>query len=291
VQERITTLLDKLEQQPQIEFNEEIARQLPGSVILKLLGLPQHHMARLREWANALQEGMGIPYALATALKRADQAMADMNAILSAEIAIRREKPAEDLLTELLRAVEDGETLTEQEMLGSLQVLIVAGHDTTSNTLTLGLEALSRHPDVWEYLYRNPDKAVEVSLELMRYIAMSTSQPRIAAADFAWHGKQIKRGDIVFLMLAAAARDPRVFQNPETMEPQRDVDSSPVFGPGAHHCIGHLLAKMQVAEFFKALVQRFEGAIVLDDTLRFMPQIPFRGLYELNVRMRPRQSL
>lgn len=288
VQERVKELLEKLSRQPQVEFNEEIARQLPGSVILKLIGLSQDHLPRLREWANALAEGVGVPFADVAALTRVDKAMADMNAVLVPEIQSRRKAPRNDLLTELVHAVEDGESLSEEEMLGGLHVLIVAGHDTTSNTLTLGLEALARHPDVWEYLYRHPDKALEVSLELMRYMAMSTSQPRIAADDFEWHGRKLKRGDLVFLMFAAANRDPRAFADPEAINVQRDLEASMVFGPGLHHCIGHLLAKMQVAEFFAALSQRFVSAEILDERLDFMPQVVFRGLYHLNVRMTPR---
>jgi len=288
VQERVRLLLDKLERQPEIEFNEQIARQLPGSVILKLIGLSQDHLPRLREWANALAEGVGVPFAEVAALKRVDQAMADMNAVLVPEIELRRQAPRNDLVSELVHAVEDGESLSEEEMLGGLHVLIVAGHDTTSNTLTLGLEALSRHPDIWQYLYRHPDEALNISLELMRYMAMSTSQPRIVAEDFDWHGRALKRGDLVFLMFAAANRDPRAFPNPEAINVQRDLEPSLVFAPGLHHCIGHLLAKMQVAEFFAALAQRFSGAEILDERLAFMPQVVFRGLYHLNVRVTAR---
>ena len=288
VQERVATLMDELEKKPQIEFNEEIARQLPGSVILKLLGLSQDYFPRLRGWSAAFMEGIGVPYADMAAKKRADEAMAEMNAVFAEEIDARRRSPRDDLLTAMLAATEDGETLTENEMLGALQVLIVAGHDTTSNTMTLGLAALAEHPDVWDYMYRYPERILECCLELMRYVAMSTSQPRIAAEDFEWQGKQVRKGDLIFLMLAAANRDPRVFENPEAMDVRRSNERSMVFAPGLHHCIGHLLAKMQVAEFFGQLVRRFKGAEILDPRLNFMPQIAFRGVYELNVRMQPR---
>jgi pimeloyl-[acyl-carrier protein] synthase len=288
VRERIDTLLGGLALQPEVEFNEQIARQLPGSVILKLTGLSQDQLPRLRKWSNAFGEGIGTPFASIEALKRADNAMAEMNSLLIDEIAKRSENSQDDLLGELMRAADDGETLSQEEMLGALHVLIIAGHDTTSSTITLGLEALARNPDAWDYLYRHPERSLETSLELMRYIAMSTSQPRIASADFEWHGKSVRRGDIVFLMLAAANRDPRVFSEPERIDPQRNLEQSMVFAPGLHHCIGHLLAKMQVSEFFTSLVQRFQGAEILDENLQFLPQVAFRGLHTLNVRMQPR---
>jgi pimeloyl-[acyl-carrier protein] synthase len=119
-------------------------------------------------------------------------------------------------------------------------------------------------------------------------VAMSTAQIRVAAADFEWHGKQIHKDDFVFLMFAAANRDPRVFTNPDQIDPDRNNERSMVFAPGLHHCIGHMLAKMQVTEFLSELVRRFEGAKVLDRELSFMSQIAFRGLFHLNVRMKPR---
>ena len=290
VQERVAMLVDKLQKNPQIEFNEEIARVLPGNVILKLLGLSEDYFPKLRGWSAAFMEGIGVPYADMAAKKRADHAMAEMNAVFAAEIEARRKAPREDLLSSMLAATEDGQTLSESEMLGALQVLIVAGHDTTSNTMTLGLAALAEHPDAWDWMYRHPEKTLECCLELMRYVAMSTSQPRIAAEDFEWHGKRVKKGDLIFLMLAAANRDPRVFGNPDAMDVHRNNERSMVFAPGLHHCIGHLLAKMQVVEFFGQLVRAFEGAEILDPRLNFMPQIAFRGVYELNVRMKPRRE-
>jgi pimeloyl-[acyl-carrier protein] synthase len=268
VKERVGILMDKLEQQPEIEFNEQITRQLPGSVILKLFGLPQENMSRLKDWANAFQEGIGVPYADINAKKLAEKAMVEISSLLA--------------------ATEDGESLSEDEMLGALQLVLVAGHDTTSATLTLGLAALAEHPDLWNYMHRHPEKLLDSCMELMRYIAMSTAQIRVAAADFEWHGKQIRAGDFVFLFFAAANRDPRVFPDPERIDPLRNNERSMVFAPGLHHCIGHMLAKMQVTEFFGELVRRFESATVLDPRLDFMSQIAFRGLYHLNVRMKPR---
>ena len=292
VKERVAVLMDQLQRQPETEFNEAMARQLPGSVILKLFGLPQEHMSRLKDWANAFQEGIGVPYADMAAKRLAENACKEMTELFIAEIDERRRQPGreDDLISSLLAATVDGDALTEDEMLGALQLILVAGHDTTSSTLTLGLAALADSPDLWRYMHGHPDKILESCLELMRFIAMSTAQVRVAAADFEWHGKQLKRGEFVWLMFAAANRDPRVFPDPERIDPTRNNERSMVFAPGLHHCIGHLLAKMQVTEFFSELVRRFEGAEVLDPRLDFMSQIAFRGLYRLNVRMRPRKT-
>ncbi len=203
--------------------------------------------------------------------------------------ASRRGKPPQDdLIAALMQASEGGDTLSEDEMLGALQLALIAGHDTTSATLTLGLAALAKNPGLWDHMYRHPEKTLDSCMELMRFVAMSTLQMRFVAENFTWHGKEIKQGDFVFLVFAAANRDPRVFADPEQINPERDHEKSMVFAPGLHHCIGHLLAKMQVTEFFGALVQRFSGVELLDPKLDFMSQIAFRGLHHLNVRMIPR---
>ena len=124
--------------------------------------------------------------------------------------------------------------------------------------------------------------------EIMRLSAMSAALPRIAAEEFNWHGKTIRAGDPVYLIQAAGNRDPRVYAHADRLDLERDNSQSLVFAPGLHHCVGHLLAKMQLTEFFSALVARFEGVEILDPTLDFMPQIVFRGLFKLNVRLRPR---
>ncbi len=291
VKERVRVLMERMEQQPTIEFNEEIARPLPGSLILKLLGIPQDRLGKLREWANAIVEALGVPFADMAAKKRAELAMHEMTELFKSVIAERRRAPlADDLVSAMIAASEDGDTLSEDEMIGAMHLVLIAGHDTTSSTLTLGLATLIEHPELWGYMFQNPDKILDSCLELMRYEAMATCQPRLAAQDFEWHGKQIRKGQFVWLMLATANRDPRVYTDPERLDPTRSNDRSMVFAPGLHHCIGHQLAKMQVTEFFSELVRRFSGAQLLDPELKFMAQIVFRGVYHLNVRLQPRRA-
>lgn len=292
VQERVATLMHKLETEGverSIEFNEEIGRPLPGSVILKLLGLPPENLPRLRDWATAFVEAVAVPGVSDAALQRFEDALADMNGLLTTEIEKRRVEPQDDLLTAMVKANEAGDTLSLDEMLGTLHVLVVAGHDTTASSMTMGLATMIAHPESWDYMYTHPEKTMDCVLELARHMAMATSQPRFVLRDFEWNGHQIKQGQVVFLMLAAGNRDPRVFPDPEKLDFERRNDRSLTFAPGAHHCIGHLVAKLQLTEFFGELVKRFEGAELLDEKLDFMPQIAFRGLNQLKVRMKPRQ--
>ena len=288
VQARVAQLLEATSPDEPVEFVEGIARQLPGGVILKLMGLPQEHLPRLKSWANAFQAGLASSRPEIKWLEAADRAMIEMNDIFREAIEEHRLNPREDLLTSLIEATEDGQSLSEDEMLAALSLILVAGHDTTHNSMTLGLVVLGRSPQNWRHMYEHPDRTLNCVNEIMRLSAMSAAQPRVATEDFDWHGKTIRAGDPLYLMQAAGNRDPRVFAHPEQLDLDRDNSQSLVFGPGLHHCVGHLLAKMQLPEFFGALLQRFEGVEFLDPALDFMPQIIFRGLYKLNVRLRPR---
>jgi cytochrome P450 len=113
---------------------------------------------------------------------------------------------------------------------------------------------------------------------------MSTLQGRVAAEDFDWRGHQIKRGEIVLLLIAGANRDPSVFADPDVFDPARPQDKNVTFAPGLHFCIGHFLAKMQLQEYFSALIERYEP-VVLDDRLDFGMSLGFRGLETLHVRL------
>lgn len=288
VQGRVSQLLEDANPDQPLEFVEGIARQLPGGVILKLMGLPQEHLPRLKSWANAFQAGLASSRPEIKWLEAAERAMIEMNEIFSKAIEEHRRTPREDLLTSLIEATEDGQSLSEDEMLAALSLILVAGHDTTHNSMTLGLVVLGRSPQNWRYMYEHPDRTLNCVNEIMRLSAMSAAQPRVATEDFEWHGKTIRAGDPLYLMQASGNRDPSIYAHADQLDFDRDNSQSLVFGPGLHHCVGHLLAKMQLTEFFGALVQRFEGVEFLDPTLDFMPQIIFRGLYKLNVRLKPR---
>jgi cytochrome P450 len=123
----------------------------------------------------------------------------------------------------------------------------------------------------------------------MRYVAMATALPRIVARDFVWRDRQLRQHQLVMLMMAGGNRDPRVFTEPEKLMLSRSNEDSLTFGPGLHHCIGHLLAKMQMSEFFSALTQRFDGVEVTEEP-QFLHNLVFRGVRGLKVRFRPRAS-
>ena len=270
-----------------VEFVDTIARAITGRVILHLFGLGEPLLERFQSWSQALNLALGVFNAPAEALDAAETALREMKEVLTPEIEARRKRPTEDFLSQLVLAHEDGDQLSHEEVMGICYVALLAGHDTTMNSMALGVDILARNPDQIDYLLAHPDDIVNSVMEITRLSAMSTGQGRLVTEDFAWHGARLKKGDFAMLMFAAANRDPRRFANPTALDLSRDSNEVVTFAPGIHHCIGHLLAKMQLSEFFVRFFSRFDVEL-LDDELAFIAAYSFRGLDEMNVRLTPR---
>jgi cytochrome P450 len=289
VRERVATVLDRAEAQRELEFNEGVARQLPGAVILRLLGMSESYLDRLKAWTDGVTRALTSFDPKLEWLDELERVVTEMVRIFEQEIEDRRRTPRSDFITALVTTVDGGDTLTVDEMIAALILVIIAGHDTTSNSMTLGVRALDRNRPVWREMRAKPERSVDAAIEIMRYSAMSAAQPRLAAQDFEWRGRKIRKDDIVMLLIAGGNRDPKVFPNPEQLDLARANDQSQTFAPGLHHCIGHLLAKLQLGEFFSALTQRFDRVEVLEEP-EFTPNLVFRAVTGLKVRFHPHSS-
>lgn len=286
--QRAELLVDKMCAEGELEFNEGISRAMTGDVLFKLLGMPEENLADLRDWATWLMEGVGATVPTAERLEKSDLALRLMNEVVARELEKRRTNPQDDLITGLLNASEGDDKLSFDEILAQMHVAIVAGHDTTMNTLTLSVAALARDPEAWAWVEQNQDKMLDIVTELQRHIGMVGGQPRLVEEDFELGGKTIRKGDLVAVLIAAANRDPAVFAHPDKLDFTRDNRNSMVFAPGVHFCLGHHLAKMQLTEFLGALVRKVKRIEVLDDELDFLPVWVFRGVYQMKVRVTPR---
>jgi cytochrome P450 len=280
----IDRVLTDAGQHAEVDFVEDVAVAITGRVMAKLLGVPEAHVGKLRQWSWDMNVGLG-PARTPAILDQMEASLREMKAILEAEIEDRRRRPSDDFLSQLVMARDSGEGLTQDELLGLCYVTLSAGHDTTAHSMTLGFSALVQNSTARRYLVEHPNEIGESVSEVMRFIAMSTAQPRVAADDFQWHGQNIKKGDYVYLMIAAANRDPREFPNPEQLDLTRATDRSLVFASGIHHCIGHLLAKMQLSEFFPEAFRRYPNPKLLDEQMKWQPSLVFRGVEHLRVSL------
>jgi len=239
----------------------------------------------LRNWSIALNTALGGQPNDPAVVENAERNLLEMRALFLAEIEKRRLSPTEDFISLLVTARENDDRMSDEEVLGVLYIVLIAGHDTTMNTLVLSVATLARFPEAGAYIRDNPDRIADIVMEMMRYIAMSFTMLRTVKEDFEWRGHQMREGQFVFLSMAAANRDPKVFPNPDVLDFTRKQDQNMAFAPGVHHCIGHFLAKMQVGEFLTEFCARFEPE-VLDARLNFGHAIGFRGLENLHVRLK-----
>lgn len=270
-----------------IDFVRDIARLVPSRMILRQFGMDESLLPMIERWT--ILNVNGNPGATFEQLQQVDEALAEMRSVFQPLIDARREQPGEDFISYLVSARDGDDSLSEDEVFGTCTITFIGGHDTTINTMGLGTVLLARDPDFADLVRSRPELLPDALMELQRLAGMSTFMSRVVKEDFEWHGNSLRKGDLVLLCQGAANRDPAVFTDPETLNIERDQRRNMTFAPGMHHCIGHLLAKMMLSEFFPAFLNRFDVEI-LDETLDYAPGAAFRGLASLNVRLHPRTT-
>jgi cytochrome P450 len=273
------------------DFASQIAYPLPATVILTMLGISLENLEKVRHWNQSIVMALATARPPLDTVVQAEQAIIEMNEMVMAEIAARRLQPRDDFLSALMSVSEAEDRLSEKEMLGICHVLLTAGHETTVNSMVLGLVAWCRNPAQRAlFLDGSADQMLAIN-EMMRLSGMSMLQRKIALVEFVWHGQTIKPGDFIFLFVGAANRDPAVFKNPDVMDIRRaNLEQAMTFGPGIHHCVGHYLARVELAVFFDRFLRRFDQLSITDLELAQGPAITFRGLRHLNVRYGQRKQ-
>ncbi|MHC1563317.1 cytochrome P450 [Actinomycetospora sp. C-140] len=262
---------------PPADLVAQYALPIPSLVICELLGVPPGDQAEFQERTNA-QLDTGLAEERRVAL--AAEALAYMQGL----VARARREPGEDLIGMLLR--EHSENLTNDELVGIANLLLVAGHETTANMLGLGTLALLRHPDQLARV-RDDDEAVAPAVEeLMRWLSIvSSGSPRLARRDVEIDDVTIRRGDLVVFNLPAANRDPAVVDDPERFDITRDGPPHVAFGHGVHHCLGAPLARMEMRIAYPALLRRFPTLhlAVPDEEIAWATTHAIHGLERLPV--------
>lgn len=266
IQQIADELLDRVQAQGKMEIVADYAFPLPINVIAEMLGIPQSDWAQIRVWSEALARGLGVG-------KRDPEVHAHMRAFgeyTARLVADKRQHPADDLISQMIAIEEEGDRLSEAELLSTITLLIFAGHETTSNLIATGTLMLLDHPDQLAKLKADPGLVPAAVEELLRFNGPATiAGPRFATEDMEFAGQQIRRGDVLFPVLLSANRDESQFTRPEDLDIARKLERHLAFGYGIHTCLGAPLA-------------RLEGSIAFATLLRRMPNL------HLNV---PRESI
>jgi cytochrome P450 len=280
--EAITTeLLDRAARGRGMDVVADFAYPLPVIVIAEMLGVPPEDRQRFQDWSAVLIRTLdaGVP---ADLMESAYVARDALRAYLGGIVALRRQEPRDDMISELIAVEERGDALSEPELLTMCQLLLVAGHETTVNLIGNGVLTLLENRDERERLHREPELARSAVEEMMRFTSPVQVTGRVALEDMEIGGRAVRARQTVTGVLAAANRDPEVFSDPDRLDLGRDPNPQIGFGRGIHFCLGAPLARLEAQIAIPALFERFRG-LVLAGAPEPRPMFVLRGLQRLPV--------
>jgi cytochrome P450 PksS len=282
-------LLDRVHAKGSMDLIEDFAFPLPMIVIAELLGIPPRDRLRFRNWSTAFVTPSANLQRSAKKLAKAGQVMADFTRYMRQVFTERRQEPRNDLISRLLQAEENGDTLREEELFSMMILLIVAGHETTVNLIGNGMLALLQHPEQRALLQAYPSLLPAAIEEMIRYDGpVERATMRFATEDVTLGDQTIPRGDAVSLVLAGADRDPAHFPNPDTFDITRENNRHLGFGLGIHYCLGSALARSEGQIAINTLLQRYPTLRLAapPEQLKWRTIPILRGLHHLPVQWR-----
>lgn len=280
VEELTGQLLDRVAGTGEVDLVNDLAYPLPVTVICELLGVPAQDQTRFRAWSGALVYLLD-PLVATDTLQRALAARAALRGYLGAVVAERRAHPADDLLTALVAAEDQGHRLSEPELVSMCLLLLIAGHETTVNLIANGTLALLSHPAERDRLAADPGLAASAVEELLRYDSPVQLTARHVLADLDIGGQRVREGETVLVVLGAANRDPAQFSDPDRLDLARSPNRHLAFGGGIHFCLGAPLARMEAQIALTALLRRFPDLSLADAPPTWRDTVTLRGLASL----------
>jgi cytochrome P450 len=286
VQALVDQFLDRVQGQGRMDVIADLAYPLPVTVIVEMLGVPVQDRDQLKKWSDdfVVYFSKHLGQVTPEEYRRSAQAVAAERAYFGAAAAERRRQPREDLLSALVQAEEAGDRLTEEELHANANLLLTAGHETTTNLIGNGTLALLRHSDQLEKLRSDPSLIPSAVEEFLRYDSPVQFTHRLAREDVSLGGKTIRKGQFVYLMLAAANRDPARFPDPGRLDVTRKDNHHLAFGQGPHFCLGAPLARLEAQIAFGTLLRRFLTLRLETDRLEYRETFNLHGLKALPVR-------
>ncbi|MEX1153624.1 cytochrome P450 [Parvibaculum sp.] len=288
IRARVTRLLDNLPKTGEAEFISAVAAALPIEVLAELFGVPQSDGAKLFEWSNATV-GEDDPE-----LRVSDDYMRhcvmEMAGYAAGLWQQRLEKPGEDLISMLAHSRPGGETMNFPTYIGTFILLVVAGNETTRNSISGGLLALSQNPQERQKLLEDPSLIPSAVQEIVRWVSPVLHMRRTATADTEIRGRKIAKGDKIVMWYASANRDEAAFEEPYRFDVARytrpDAPTQLGFGAGQHFCLGSRLAELQLKILFEELLRRFPDIHVAGPVRRLRSNF-ISGIKEMPVRYTP----
>jgi cytochrome P450 len=284
---RVTNeLLDQVEAKGHMEVIGDFAFPLPAIIIATMLGVPPEDREQFNRWSSYFGRLLGGGDLSLEGVFEAVSEVSDFLDYFRTIIRARRAAPKDDLMQAMIEAEEQGDALSEEELLGNCILLLAAGHGTTTHLIGNGTLALLRHPDQVQRLQEQPTLVQSAIVELLRYDSPVQLTSRRAKESLQIGGKQVSTGQEVIMLLGAANHDPAQFADPDRLLLARPENRHLSFGLGVHFCLGAPLARVEGEIAFSTLFKRFPHLRLETYEVEWQPSIVFRGLKQLPVSFR-----
>ena len=275
-------LLDAAEAsgQGEIDLIGALAGPLPAIAIARILGVDASNQADFKQWSETMSAAFFNPFAGEDEKAIAEQAGEQLDAVFRAEIVKRRNQPSDDLIGQMVRAEEEGDRLTEDELVTMCNLLLIAGNVTTTDLIGNGTRVLLQNPDQLAKLKQNPGLIKGTIEEMIRFDPPVILSGRVTEQEISIKGCPVHARESVTTHLTAANRDPAANSDPDRFVIERDDIRHLSFGGGAHLCLGAHLARVEAQEAVAALITRYPNLRAADRE-EVWKQVPgFRGLAE-----------
>ena len=282
--QRVTNeLLNQAEAKGRMEVIQDFAFPLPAIIIATMLGVPPEDREQFSRWSSFFGRLLdGGDFSL-EGIYEAVSEVSDFLDYFRSIIRARRTAPKDDLMQAMINAEEQGDALSEEELLGNCILLLAAGHGTTTHLIGNGTLALLRNPDQLRLLQEQPTLISSAVAELLRYDSPVQLTSRRAKETLQIGDKQVSAGQEVIMVLGAANHDPAQFADPDRLVLARPENRHLSFGLGIHFCLGAPLARVEGEIAFSTLFKRFQHLRLETGTPDWMPSLVFRGLQQLPV--------
>jgi len=284
---RVTNILDNIADRSDCEFVESVAAELPIQMLAELFGVPQEDRHQLFEWSNVVIGGEDPDINLSREyVTNAFMAMAMYGINLAEQ---RKKEPGDDLITMLVQPNAEGEVMSTEDYVNAFLLLVVAGNETTRNSISGGVLALSQFPEQRQKLLDDPSLIPKAVNEIIRWVAPVVYMRRTALADTELGGKPIRKGDKLAMWYMSGNRDEDKFSNPTTFDVSRDEARHLSFGYGQHLCIGWRLAEIQLTVVLTELLKRFPDLTATGEVVRMRTNF-LNSIKSMPVTFTPQRS-
>lgn len=279
----VNALGDRFEEQGEIDAIADYAHWMPIRAICRFFGIPESDVPIFERWSADLSLAFSISIA-PEARARLDRAVTGMSAYVRETIASRRRRPQSDLVTSLVEARDQGDRLTEDEMVAMIGNIIMGAHDTTKCSIGCTLLSLSRHPDQWRKLCADPSRVAAAAEESLRRDPAAIWLMRVVTAPFTCGGLSFEPGDRFVISPLGANHDPAKYPDSQRFDMDRNAGDQMSFGLGPHFCVGSWIARMYVQETIRMFASRFPGLHCIEEEVAWTPLFEFRRPERLRLR-------